>query len=376
MTDVDVAVVGAGPAGCAAALSAARLGLDVVLVDGARFPRDKVCGDGVAPHALEVYQGLGVDPAALVDGSKPISSLVLRSPAGEQVRRDTRREGWVVRRADFDHRLLQATLAAGVTLQRRTVRSVTPGPHAVRVDDTTARIVIGADGAESVVRRQLGVGAPRAGTVALAIRGYARDAGPVGEQFLSLTDQHWPAYGWSFPVGDGWSNVGYGELLQGAPPTRAALVERMKVLLPGIEPERVRGHRLPLSTGRIRQPDGRVLLAGDAAALINPISGEGIFYAAVSGALAGEAAVHGAGAGAVLRRRLTARLGTHLRHTDLVARLCRRPWFLDAGVRAARAAQAPFDAVVELALGEGRLDLGTAGAIARAAFPVGSARTR
>ena len=89
----------------------------------------------------------------------------------------------------------------------------------------------------------------------------------------------------------------------------------------------------------------------------------------MSGALAGDAAAHGPDAGAVLRRGLADRLGAHLRHTDLVARLCRRPWFLDAGVRAARAAQGPFDAVVELALGDGRLDLRTAGAIARAALP-------
>lgn len=369
-TDTDVLVVGAGPAGCAAALSAARRGLDVVLVDGARFPRDKVCGDGIAPHALDVYAALGVDPAALVEGSTAIAALRMRAPGGEEVRRDTRRPGWVVRREDFDHRLLQATIAAGVTVRQQNVRAIEVRPNDVVVDGVTARVVVGADGAESVVRRRIGVGPPREGTVALAIRGYTRNALPAGEQYLSMTAHHWPAYGWSFPIGDGWSNVGYGELLQGAPPTRSELVARLQTLIPGVAPERVRGHRLPLSTGRPRQPDGRVLLAGDAAGLINPISGEGIFYAAVSGALAGEAAVHGADAGAALRRRLADRLGTHLRHTDLIARLCRRPWFLDAGVRAAQAAQGPFDAVVELALGDGRLDVRTAGAIVRAAVPV------
>ena len=80
----------------------------------------------------------------------------------------------------------------------------------------------------------------------------------------------------------------------------------------------LRAHRLPLSTDRPRQPDGRVLLAGDAASLINPLTGEGIFYAVLSGALAGAAAVRGAGAGAAHRRALHERLAAHLRPGGLM----------------------------------------------------------
>jgi flavin-dependent dehydrogenase len=126
-------------------------------------------------------------------------------------------------------------------------------------------------------------------------------------------------------------------------------------LLPGVEPEQLRAHRLPLSTGRPPQPDGRVLLAGDAASLINPLTGEGIFYAVLSGAFAGAAAAHGAAAGTVLRRALAARLGTHLRHSSAASRLSSRPWLMDAAFGAAAADQRVFDEVVALGLADGRL---------------------
>ena len=89
--------------------------------------------------------------------------------------------------------------------------------------------------------------------------------------------RNWPAYAWSFPLGDGRANVGYGELLTGRAPTRAAMLDRMRELLPGLDPAptRLRAHRLPLSPGRPAVADGRVLLAGDALSLINPLSGEG-----------------------------------------------------------------------------------------------------
>src|SRR5205823_1088681 len=111
-----------------------------------------------------------------------------------------------------------------------------------------------------------------------------------GVQVIATTPQRWPAYAWSFPLGDGRANVGYGELVS-AGTTRQGLVEGLHRLLPGVAPLALRAHRLPLSTERPRQPDGRVLLAGDAASLINPLTGEGIFYAVLSGALAGRAAL-------------------------------------------------------------------------------------
>lgn len=368
-TDVDVLVVGAGPAGSAAALAARAGGASVLLLDGAEFPRDKVCGDGVAPHALDVLAELGLDPAAVVAGSAPVHTLDLRSPAGVVARRATARPGWVVPRAVLDDRIRTAAVAAGAQVRRQQVREVRPDGDAVVVDGVRAGVVVGADGAESVVRRQVGTPRPRPGTVALALRGYAAaDGWAAGEQLLSMTRQHWPAYAWFFPVGDGTANVGYGELLRGTPPTRAHLLARLHELLPGVEPTRLRAHRLPLSTGRVRPPDGRVLLVGDAAGLINPVTGEGIFYAVLSGMLAGRAATGGGDPGRAYRRALRARLGLHLRHTDALAALTRRPWLLDAGMRAGAGSQRVFDEVVELGLGDGRVSPRTGLAVARAAL--------
>jgi flavin-dependent dehydrogenase len=158
-----------------------------------------------------------------------------------------------------------------------------------------------------------------------------------------------------FPTGDGRANVGYGEILRDTPLSRAHLEQRLHALLPDARPTGLRAHRLPLSTGRIAVAHGRVLLVGDAAALINPLTGEGIFYAVASGALAGAAAIGPDPAG-TYERALRARLGRHLRHTDFAAVLTRTPRMIDAAVTAAGRDQRVFDTLVDLGLGDGLLD--------------------
>ena len=146
----------------------------------------------------------------------------------------------------------------------------------------------------------------------------------------------------------------------GRSPGRAELLARLDLLLPGAGAHATnwRAHHLPLSSGRPRQPDGRVLLAGDALSLVNPLTGEGIYYAVLSGALAGRAAVDRAAAddpGRAYRSAVQRELGRHLRHTTVVARLARHRPVVEAGVAAARRRQAVFDDLVELGLGRGLL---------------------
>ncbi|MET7420668.1 geranylgeranyl reductase family protein [Dactylosporangium sp. NPDC005555] len=368
MDDFDVVVVGAGPAGAAAALAARRAGASVLLLDKADFPRDKPCGDGVAPHALDVLAGLGV--TGVEDGFAPVPSLRLVGPAGGAVARRHARPAYTIPRLTLDQRITDAAVAAGAVLRRHTVRSLEERDSRVIVDGVVSgRAVIGADGAYSLVRKALGQPPNGPGHLALAIRGYAPvPEGPV-EQRIVTASQRWPAYAWAFPIGDGTANIGYGEVLRGRSISRAHLLDRLAALLPDVDTGAatgLRAHHLPLSTRRPVPARGRLLLAGDALSLINPFTGEGIFYAVLSGALAGAAA---AAPGPSPDRRyiaaLRARLGRHLRHSRAAALLGGRQWIVNAAVRAADARQAVFDDLIELGLGDGTLTPRTIGAIAR-----------
>jgi geranylgeranyl reductase family protein len=362
MDSYDVAVIGAGPAGASAALAARRAGASVLLLDRSDFPRDKACGDGIAAHTLDVLAELGVPDAAA--GFTAVPALRLVAPGGARVARPLPRPAYTVPRRVFDARLVAAAVAAGADLRRHTVRRIEPGPDRVVLDGMlAARAVVGADGAGSVVRRALGHPNNPDGHLAIAIRGYAPDAGRPDEQQIITSGTGWPAYAWSFPIGDGRANVGYGEVLRGSPVSRARLLDGLHTLLPEMDPGSVtelRAHHLPLSTHRPPPGRGRIVLAGDALSLINPFTGEGIFYAVLSGALAGTAAARFPGTAAdryahTLRRRL----GRHLRHSSAAAWLARHRMVVDAAVRAADRDRQVFGVMVELGLGDGLLDLRT-----------------
>ncbi|MHA6625318.1 NAD(P)/FAD-dependent oxidoreductase [Pseudonocardia sichuanensis] len=353
---VDVAVVGAGPAGSAAALRVLQLRPDarVLLLDAAAFPRDKTCGDGIAAHALDLLDGLGVPGVSGL--GPPVPRLRLRSPGGRVVDRACARPNRVVPRAVFDAELVGAAVARGARLRRHRVRRLEAGADRVLVDDVAAaRVVIGADGANSVVRRLLGASDPPPSTVAVAVRGYTPVTPDPDALVIEFARGPYPAYAWSFPLPGGGANVGYGVFDRRGGGSRTELLAALRALLPGQEPDpaTVRGHHLPLSTGPRHQPDGRVLLAGDAAALVNPLTGEGIFDALASGALAGRAALLGPAAGAAHRAAMHRAFRRHHAHAGLLARLLRHPRFLDAAVTAASRHQSVFDAAVDLGLGCG-----------------------
>jgi geranylgeranyl reductase family protein len=368
MHTFDVAIVGAGPAGSAAALAACRDGARVVLLDRAEFPRDKACGDGIAPHALDVLHALGVD--GVERGYAPVPALRLAGPGGDEVARPVARAAYTIPRAVFDARLVDAAVAAGATLVTHAVRDIAVRPGEVVLDGRfAARTLIGADGAYSLVRRKLGQPTNPDGHLAIAIRGYAPAVGPVEQRIVTSSSAQWPAYAWSFPIGDGRANIGYGEVLRGRAVSRAHLLDRLAELLPTVDTraaEALRAHHLPLSTHRPVPGRGRVLLAGDALSLINPFTGEGIFYALLSGALAGTAATRaGRGAARLYGVALHRRLGRHLRHSRVAARLGQQTRVVDAAVRAAQADQRVFDAIMDVGLGDGLLNGRTLAAIAR-----------
>lgn len=383
----DVIIVGAGPAGAAAALAAAECSTDVrvLLVDRSSFPRDKACGDGIAPHVFDLLAAVGVQSATFAD-YPPIPGLWLTGPRGAQVRGLTERPARVIPRAVFDARLVAAAAERGVSVRRHRVRHLTITEDGVCLDGRLwARVVIAADGATSTVRRLLGLPAPPAASCAVAMRAYTRtgDEGDGWTQRIVFDARSGRrpalAYAWHFPTGTGVANVGYGIVPRpGEPPvTRAMLQAGVPRLLgghlsdaragapqDGLDPRDVdestaRGALLPLASWRPHQPDGPVVLIGDAASLVNPLTGEGIFDAVASGVLAGRLAVASLTTrpqsfGARFRRQWRERTAAHGWQVRCVARYA-RPWLLDRGVRAAAADRRVFDALVEMGLAHGTL---------------------
>ena len=357
----DVAVVGAGPAGTAAALRVLRERPEsrVVLLDATRFPRDKCCGDGIAAEVFDLLAALGVPDVA--DLAPPVPRLRLRTPNGRTVDRVCQRPSRVIPRAVFDAALVDAALARGAELRHHRVRTLEVAPDRVVLDDEIeARAVVGADGANSRVRRLLDAPTARPSATAVAIRGYSPASTDPDALTIEYARGPYPAYAWAFPLANGHTNVGYGVFDKRGSGTRRQYLDALRGLLPDLPPEpaTVRGHHLPLSHAPRFHPDGRVLLAGDAAASINPLTGEGIFDAVASGALAGRAALRGADAGAAHRAAMRRAFGRHRRHTTVMARLAARPRFLDAAVSAADAHQSVFDAAVGLGLARGTVPPG------------------
>lgn len=359
MRQVDLAIVGAGPAGSAAALAAraANPDLDILLIDRADFPRDKACGDGIGPECAVALAALGVEHV-LAD-VPPVTRVEVRAPDGAEVAGTVPRPGYVLPRLELDARLQAAAVAAGVETVHHNVRSVEPDGEGVVVDELCrARWVIGADGANSNVRRASGT-SPGDPPMGLAMRGYGTGP-PLDALLIRFVSEGWPAYAWAFPIGGGAVNVGYGTFDRSAVRGRDQLVVAVSRFLPEyeVDPATLRAHHLPLASVPPALGAGRILLAGDAANLVHPLTGEGITYALVSGRLAGAAVAQWSGNGGphpgrAYEATLRAELGRHLRHLRFAARLFRHRTPVNLSVAAARHDPRMLGALAEFSLGIG-----------------------
>jgi menaquinone-9 beta-reductase len=308
----DVVVIGAGPAGSAAAAWACRNGRDVLVIDAAQFPRDKACGDGLTPRAVAELELLGLGPwldgrirhhglrmsgfGADVEIAWPGPSFPPTSSAVPRTELDDRIRSVAV---DDGAKMLLGVKAVGVQHDSSgRVASVTLDDGA----EIGCSHLIVADGARSTLGRVLGRTWHQETVYGVAIRGYVaspRSNEPWITSHLELRSPAGdvlPGYGWIFPLGNGEVNIGVGALATAKRPADAALRPLMSNYA-GLRREEwglCEAPRAGLSAllpmgGAVSSVAGpNWVLIGDAAACVNPLNGEGIDYGLETGRLAAE----------------------------------------------------------------------------------------
>ncbi|MEX1255734.1 MAG: geranylgeranyl reductase family protein [Dehalococcoidia bacterium] len=292
MATYDSIIVGAGPAGSTAARLLAEQGARVLLLDRARFPRDKPCGGGVTVQAA---RAAGLDLSPVVERS--IHGVRVSFRLGRPFERSSVEPlTYMTQRCRLDEYLAQQAAAAGVDFRDgRAVREIemSDGEALVRAngDAYRARTLVGADGANGVVARPLGL--TPIGESAVALEGNVSMDGDLAarwERTIALDFGGIPGgYGWLFPKGDH-LNVGVGGWRFVGPTLRDRLAALCRYLdLDETKLFALRGHHLPMRAPGAPITHGPALLAGDAAGLVDPLSGEGIHAAFTSGRLAADA---------------------------------------------------------------------------------------
>ncbi|AWV48573.1 FAD-linked oxidoreductase [Mycobacterium leprae Kyoto-2] len=311
-TSADVVVVGAGPAGSAAATWAARAGNDVIVIDSVCFPRDKACGDGLTPRAVAELKRLGLDDwlntrirhrglrmsgfggEVEVDWPGPsfpsTSSAVPRLELDDRIRKVAENSG---------ARMLLGTKAVSVYHDSsRRAASVTLADGT----EVGCRQLIIADGARSPLGRKLGRSWHQKTVYGVAARGYlttprSDDLWLTSHLELRSPDGAvLPGYGWIFPLGNGEVNIGVGALSTSKRPADLALrslisyytdLRRHEWGFSG-QPRAVSSALLPMGGAVSGVAGPNWMLIGDAAACVNPLNGEGIDYGLETGRLAAE----------------------------------------------------------------------------------------
>jgi geranylgeranyl reductase family protein len=347
---VDLLVAGAGPAGIAAAITAVERGLDVVVVDTASFPRDKTCGDGLTAGALRLFERLGLPRAALGTATYArVDEAMIVSPSGRRVALPIPADGehaGVITRMDLDAAFVEHARARGVPVcEGNGVEELTRVPLGVRVttargDECIARFVVAADGHFSPVRRAWQPDAGPALGEWHAARQYFSGV-PDRRLWVAFEEDLLPGYAWVFPLPGGRANVGFGVLRDGRKGHELKelwhdLLQRpliRDILGADARPEdRVRAWPIPTRYDPAALADGRVLFAGDAAGVVDPMTGEGIAQALETGILAAGAvadlcftAADPQAVGDRYRRSVARALGSDLRFAAALQRLLARP---------------------------------------------------
>ncbi len=307
MEHFDVAVVGSGPAGATAAGTLSSMGVSVCLIDKSRFPRDKACGDLIGPRAIALLKQLGVE---LPGTSTRVGDMYLDSPKGRRLTMEAfpgvtyPGHGVLIQRSKFDAILHDAALESGskAIYERLDNVSLQDGRYVLKTKTHSigADVVIGADGANSLVARSLNLVDERSALFGFALRGYIEAEND--RAIISLMSYReidgksngiFPGYGWIFPSSDGLCNfgvgIGVGANKKAASTINAAMefyknfLKRKGIINSNESEVRRLGGWLRMGSSGSSLGSSKVLLVGDAAGLVNPLQGEGIFAAIDSG---------------------------------------------------------------------------------------------
>jgi menaquinone-9 beta-reductase len=303
----DVAVIGAGPAGSAAAHYLARQGFKVALLDKSSFPRDKTCGDGLTPRALNVLDDMGLLPSLMKIGHR-VNSVEITAPNGRVVVMPIPREpqfppfSLVIPRKILDAIILEHAVASGAQFigdthvqgieqdrQGVTIHGEQQG-HSVTIQ---SKIAVMATGANTKLLMNMGLlNAPP--HMMVAARTYFENVEGLRDHFsMSFQNVPLPGYGWVFPVNEGSANIGIGfSTREGQPSVQSALRLFFPVIheqlkhAQQIEP--IKGYPIRADFATAPTFGDHILLVGEAAGLVNPLTGDGIDYALESGKIAAE----------------------------------------------------------------------------------------
>ncbi len=313
----DVVVVGAGPAGSAAAYRLARHGHSVTVVEKKSFPREKTCGDGLTPRSIYQLTEMGFD----FDVGEFHKITGLRSYAGDDLMIELDwplhsiypNWGGIIRRMDLDGRVASLAEKQGALLRQHTEAfPVIEGGHLAGVDLVAngdrerlhPRVVVIADGSMTRFGRAMGTHRRRDYPMGMAARGYfssPRSDDSYMESQLDIRDANgksMPGYGWVFPLGDGTVNVGVGLLSTfrqwksiNTSDMMAAYVDSAPdywELSPEAALSKPRGGKLSMALSVGPYAGSNWVLVGDAVGAINPWNGEGIAYAYETGRMAAD----------------------------------------------------------------------------------------
>ena len=315
----DVIIIGAGPAGSAAALFAARQGLKVCVLEKSAFPRDKICGDAISGKSMTILKDLDLLEEVQRLPHALVSSITFGNALHDMVnipllgdKRNGLPPGLVIRRLVFDAFLADKVRQVADLREKHEVRHLLfENQQVVGVKgmdhgndkpfELHAPLVFGADGFHSVVARETGLYEHDPQHWVVALRQYYRNVkGLTDEIELHYLDEVIPGYLWLFPADDGKANVGIGMLHQAMKKKKINLKQAMAKALQSdflkdrfaeAEPlEEPTGWNLPVGSKHRKNYGNGFLLLGDAAGLIDPFTGEGIGNALYSGKIAAQIA--------------------------------------------------------------------------------------